>query len=274
MQLVRVCRLLILLCLLGCGTSDRFALEERNDYFTFFNKDSNYTQGVRLKYGHENTTYLIGQDIYTPSHKRIKEVIPDDRPYAGWLFGSVERACVEPSTSTTTTTGLALGMVGPSALGKQTQRGFHEILGQFKPVGWDNQIHDEPGVIASWRRDHREVQTLLPSLGGAVDVSYWGNLGNVDTSLHLATTSRSRLGPFDTFAGPEVRSVLRNIFLDGNTWRDSHSVGKEYWVAEMSGGLRLNLGRWNITWKLVLSTPEFKSQASSYNYGMVTIGFN
>src|SRR3546814_17784538 len=39
------------------------------------------------------------------------------------------------------------------------------------------------------------------------------------------------------FAGAEGRIVARNIFLDGNTFKDSHSVDKRPLVADLQAGL-------------------------------------
>src|SRR3546814_8870959 len=43
------------------------------------------------------------------------------------------------------------------------------------------------------------------------------------------------------FAGAEGRIVARNIFLDGNTFKDSHSVDKRPLVADLQAGIAVNL---------------------------------
>ena len=39
------------------------------------------------------------------------------------------------------------------------------------------------------------------------------------------------------FAGLEGRAVFRNIFLDGNTFTDSHSVDSKHFVGDIQAGL-------------------------------------
>ena len=73
---------------------------------------------------------------------QLIDLIADDRPYAGVLlvnFGYNAR-----NGDRLRTTQLALGMVGPSAQGKQVQDAVHGVLDDEKFMGWKNQLHDEP----------------------------------------------------------------------------------------------------------------------------------
>lgn len=45
------------------------------------------------------------------------------------------------------------------------------------------------------------------------------------------------------FASAEGWAVAHNIFLDGNTFADSHSVAKEHWVGEVSLGIGFHTPR-------------------------------
>lgn len=255
----------------GCSLSSP-ELSEKNDYFTFFNKDHDYTQGLEVSAEAEKgTRYRVGQDIFTPAHKKIVELIPDERPYAGWLYGGKEVLNTDDE-GVVTSRSIDIGVVGPGAGGKQIQRGVHDLLGQFKPVGWNNQLDNEPGIILGVRREHPSVRKYISLLSGDTSVDYRARLGNVYTDASLGTKTTWGVGTkAQLFAGPNVRAVARNIFLDGNTFSDSHSVGKEYFVGEMAGGVLLKLGGWSVRWTLIISTPEFKSQKGAYNYGIVTI---
>jgi hypothetical protein len=46
------------------------------------------------------------------------------------------------------------------------------------------------------------------------------------------------------FGAVDGRAVARDIFLDGSTFRDSRSVNKEPFVADISAGVGLIAGRW------------------------------
>jgi len=73
--------------------------------------------------------------------------------------------------------------------------------------------------------------------------------------------------PFDGLA------VARNIFLDGNTFRDSHSVEKEKFVACFVGGIGFIVNRFKITYSHVYQTREFKTQEKEQQYGAISLSF-
>jgi hypothetical protein len=70
------------------------------------------------------------------------------------------------------------------------------------------------------------------------------------------------------------RAVLRDIFLEGNTWRDRHSVNKEYFVADMGAGIGISAGRFKVAYGLVYRTKEFDKQKSNgHIFGSLLITF-
>jgi hypothetical protein len=62
------------------------------------------------------------------------------------------------------------------------------------------------------------------------------------------------------FSGIEGRVVARNIFLDGNTFRDSRSVDKEPLVGDLQFGIVITWRDLRLSYTHVLRTREFKSQ--------------
>ena len=138
----------------------------------------------------QNLTFSLGQAIFTPSNRRWTEVIPDDRPYAAALLAGIGyNARVGERLQTTL---VQVGIVGPSARGRQAQDTIHKITGDDPFLGWDNQLGDEgvfrivherlqrhrlgaavPGPVGSWRRDA---------------ISHWGaSFGNLLTMLQFCT---------------------------------------------------------------------------------------
>ncbi len=237
-----------------------------------------------------------GQSLFTPASKSREELIEDDRPYAGWLFVAV--GLQEQSTRQLDSLELTMGVVGPWALGEETQTFLHTN----DPEGWDNQLRNEPGFILSWERYLRATPwtgqgwgfDAIPHLGLAVGNVYtYANTGfelrwgyNLPSDFGTSTAwraSRNTIGPsspddprfhgrwgFHFFAGADGRYVLRNIFLDGNTWRDSHSVDKKEWVADLSAGFAFMLKRVKVTYTHALRTKEFEGQPENQQYGSVS----
>lgn len=299
-----------------------FALE--NDLFGS-GTDQYYTNGFRLSYHdaaidlptwarrlgeiypgfrlNDTTalTYSIGQNLYTPEDITIEEAQPDDRPWAGWLYASVGMVTVTDNHKDEIE--LALGVVGPAAAGKITQRFVHNhVTDSPDPRGWGNQLENEPGVVLSWERRWPEYLTnrlgseLLVSTSPHVGVS----LGNVYTLAETGFTFRltpyedrftdlpARVRPalpgtgyypkpeggwsWALFAGASGRLVGRNIFLDGNTFHDdSPSIDKNYFVYDVNVGADLIFGQNRLSYTLVRRSEEFKGQDEPAIFGALTL---
>ena len=102
------------------------------------------------------------------------------------------------------------------------------------------------------------------------------------------TTARPRIGPgiagagyfkksdwddvaWYFFAGLEGRYVARNIFLDGNTFADSHSVSKNPFVGEFQAGAAVTWGHLRLTFTHILRTREFEGQTQPDQFGAISL---
>ncbi len=240
----------------------------------------------------------LGQDIYTPTDTETAALIPTDRPYAGWLYASMIAQAQEKDGSMLRVVELSLGVVGPSALGQAAQNGWHDVIHVPHAQGWANQLHDEPGIMLSWERRYRNY-TFVADGHRLFDFISRARitLGNVYT--HVAAGARVRLGwnlppdfgadlirpaggsmanarakaGFSThlFLSAEARAVARNIFLDGNTWRDSHSVDKKPFMGDLSAGLVVTWPRFQLTYTQDMRTKEFRSQPRNDVFGSIAL---
>jgi hypothetical protein len=73
------------------------------------------------------------------------------------------------------------------------------------------------------------------------------------------------------FAGAEGRAVARNIFLDGNTFRNSRSVDKEVFVGDLQFGGVLIWRDVRLSYTHVLRTDEFTDQRERDNFGSISL---
>ena len=74
------------------------------------------------------------------------------------------------------------------------------------------------------------------------------------------------------FAGVEGRVVARNIFLDGNTFEDSHSVDKYPLVADLQAGIAFTLGEnTRIAYTHLLRSREFREQDGTTQFGTLSV---
>jgi hypothetical protein len=76
------------------------------------------------------------------------------------------------------------------------------------------------------------------------------------------------------FSGVEGRAVLRNEFVDGTAFRDSHSIESEPFVGEWRSGLALVFDRIELTYTHICRTREFKGQPDGQAYGSFCVKVN
>ncbi len=246
--------------------------------------------------------WAVGQNLYTPEDLSQSALIPDDRPYAAWLHADL--GLVSSNRDVVRVFAVSVGMVGPAAQGQSMQKWVHRVIGSPDPQGWDNQIGNELALLLvyeqKWRNLHSlEALPLVGAAGLALDLSPHGSvaLGNVFTYGGLGGTVRlgrglerdfgppriqpappgsgyfvpdARFGWY-VFAGVDGRVMLQNIFLDGNTFRDSHRVEKNLLVADVLGGFAVAALGVRLGVVYVHRTKEFKLQDHGNHFGSITI---
>lgn len=240
----------------------------------------------------------LGQNIYTPARTDTPALLAADRPYAGWLYGSMIAHAQDRGENLLRVVEVSLGIVGPSALGRQAQNGWHDVIGVPHAQGWDNQLRDEPALMLSWERRYR-LFTWKIDRGHVIDAIGRGRLtlGNVHTHaaagimirggwnlphdfgtdlIRPAGGGMANAGPPRRFAAyaylsAEARLVGRNIFLDGNTWRGSHSVRKRPLMGDFSAGLVLAWPRFQVTYTQDAATKEFYGQTRRDVFGSIAL---
>lgn len=243
----------------------------------------------------------FGQNIYTPRDTSRFDLIKDDRPYAGYsyLSAAYHRKSDEGKRwSQMDTAEIQLGMVGPSSLGEDAQKFVHQVRGLQRPNGWDNQLKDEPAVTLAFERKwlyHPSNKKALSADG----IAHTGiTLGNVMTYFNAGLELRagwniprsfavSLIRPAATtwctkdsglslylFGVVNGRAVLRDIFLDGNSFRDSHSVDKKPLVADLSAGITTRYQRISVSLSYTQRTREFDQQPKHHGYGSMVLSYD
>jgi len=302
---------------------DVFTVTVENDSFGS-GADRNYTSGIRLNWlqhyeqpsfaaqtldrlvpfnlVNDTTTvsYALGQNFYTPEVISAHTPDPKDRPYAGFLYGTV--AVAAANDNHVDNIEVTAGIVGPAALGLETQQFVHAFLDGVRPEGWNHQIKNEPGLMVSWSRlwpdmldsEVGDVYFRTGPYAGATlgNIFTYANTGVIFQLMpkkYKSQNTPQRIRPalagngyaaipdgefsWCVFAGAEGRLVGRNIFLDGNTFENSASVGKKPLVGDANIGVAFNIGRAQLNYTLNWRSEEFYGQDNTDLFGSVGLSY-
>ncbi|MCX8156671.1 MAG: lipid A deacylase LpxR family protein [Verrucomicrobiae bacterium] len=253
--------------------------------------------------GRRTVSYELGQIMVTPADTSLAVPDPNDRPYAGLLFAGlslhVERDHLYHGLK------LITGVVGPWSLAEETQKFVHDLVDSKQPQGWEYQLRNEP--ILNLVYEHRRKYALWgESRGFSVEALPIANamLGNVliqgqvgaqlrfgyrvpddfGTTLmrgmvHLPPPRQPREAGSPRwgvywFGGGNVNLVARDITLDGNTWRDSRSVDKEWMVPVAEVGMAFYYRGVQAAFTYVFWGKEFKGQNNYTEFGALTLSYS
>lgn len=263
---------------------------EEIETFPDFLKDF-YTILPKLKKSKQNFyrfTISINQTMQTPKDLSTTELIVNDVPYAGAL--AINLSFYSFNNVYFKGYGITTGVVGPLSFAKQTQKIIHQIIGDVNPKGWRNQISTEPllnfNFLIKKKLINFENQNLL-----SFDASITGDFSIGNLLTHFGTSLELRCGynlpkgfiytpdPI-TFgmqynaslnpSNPKIYSfyltitlqgslIENNIFLDGNTFQNSHHVEKIHTLGKVLGGLHFEHKNWGIHFNLLVTTNNVKT---------------
>jgi hypothetical protein len=246
--------------------------------------------------------FTLGHEMYTPTDIEIRPAPADQQPYAGILFlDSAFYGMTDRSLHDLT---LRLGLVGPASFAGETQRAIHRWIGSPIPQGWDDQLSNEPLLNVNYQWYRRLVRQTTPGkphydvtsrLGGALGNYFTGGIAGVVVRVgyrlpdnygaaSLRTGGASRFVGLDppprrkwkgyAFLGLSGFAVGRFLPADGNTVRDSPSVERDDFQANLASGFIIGYDRWLFSWTLNNLAGLSDLQLSpSEDFGTVTVSY-
>jgi hypothetical protein len=244
----------------------------------------------------ERASYIVGQTMFTPKDIGASRPIRDDRPYAGWLYGGLRLTSEQPGARQRLE--LNLGVVGPPSMADETQTLVHKAIDVQVPNGWEHQLKTEPGVVAIYERGWRAIASApgsvlqmaaMPQVSAAVGNVF--TLGALGGRLAIGQNLDANWGPprifpglrgsghdgtaeelhWSLFVGVQGRVVARNIFIDGNTFRDSPSVRRNPLVGDIQAGLTISYGRARAAFTWIGRSREFQGQGENDQFASMTV---
>jgi len=282
--------------------------------------DRNYTNGIRASWlsgTREPSTFArfiaktlgadddalfrrglaLGHSIFTPENTETEDFLPNQHPYAGWLY--LEYTPVIQQRDQVDQFSFRIGILGPSAQGEWVQNNFHNLIGVDEALGWDNQLRDEITLSVAWDRKFRRLLELdLGVLKADVTPTVGFKLGTIQTNVHVGgmlrvgTDLRSDYGPprirpslsgtgfIDPsekfggyfFVGVEGRLVPYNRFFDGSIFRsDAVDLTREPFTGDLQTGIALQYKKTQIALTAVYRLKEFSEQTQAQAFGALSI---
>lgn len=287
---------------------NEFGFRSDNDSFLGIGQDRYYTNGLFITFRHAADQSRLsgklqkkiweieaGHMIFNPYTGQVSDLREIDRPFAAYLYtGGALNWHFRRERSLRAA--LQIGMIGPSARGRQVQETLHDLIGFYEIRGWEFQVRDETGMNGSLGY----TQLLARSGGGRADLSLSteGRIGNTFTGasagvifragsispLHSTVYNNSRLAnnaaedapknEFFFFMEPSLNFVAYDATIQGGMFRaDKGPVTfdvKPVVFSHEMGGMYGN-DRWTFQFSLTFLTREVQSPARAQQYGTARI---
>ncbi len=252
-------------------------------------------------------SFTLSNQMFTQYEKYSEEHLEDDRPYAGWNY--VEVALHQVYDNLLDSLTLQVGIVGPSARMEELQHFYHDLIDVRHSTGWHNQIKDEIGVQLNYMRKWHYSYSDFLGLNSTLTPYAGANLGNV--SIKASGGALYRVGwnipkdfgvdnmnegsfpliPLHSSNVDEVPSswslffnfacgsniIARDIFLDGNTFKESKSIEKNYVTAYLAGGISIRYKNFTLNYNHQYYTKEYESRGDHKpyrGYGSAILSYN
>lgn len=177
--------------------------------------------------------FALGQETYTPRELFESNFDLLERPYAGYLFGSLQIS--KASENSIFKLEGELGLTGPQSLAGEFQVAYHELINEFIPV-WEGEIANSvhANLKSQFVRDFIIPKSdLLSSVSLVSEISVGtksvyaqqGALAYFGKRAGTGTTSAfGRLGDASELygiAGVTYKYVVHNALISGHLFGDS-----------------------------------------------------
>jgi len=247
--------------------------------------------------------YSLAQRMFTPQDISREDVVEDDLPYTGLLVlsGTVAAQSRNHLDAFTVTAGVA----GEASLAEPVQRFIHHTMGNAEPQGWDHQIDNEPLLNLQYEHRWRAWDNRAGSTNGDVILSCSAAAGNLMTMVTSGIGVRwGHNVPDDFFVPPpffgeetvgalpydpqrngtvavylaasvDAAAFANLIYLDGNTFSDSHEVDHDHWYARAHVGIHVHAGCMALAVSIVRATLPWERPdgATWETYGRISVGW-
>lgn len=241
-------------------------------------------------------SFSIFQGMQTPEDIQETQLIENDLPYAGVLGWRGTLYAWDDNVADQFS--VILGLIGPASLAESTQKGVHSLTGSKRPQGWDNQLKNEPVFALTGQRSWRFEVSTDDGLGMDFLTFASGSLGTYNSEV--AASAMIRVGDglvesfpavsilpgrdinplagsnedhFYAFLGAQARYVFNDIFVDGNTFTDSHSVTLKHDGFIVSAGAVWSWDKWGLLFSVAETSSTFEEREGRGRFGSLSVSY-
>ncbi|MBW3554517.1 MAG: lipid A deacylase LpxR family protein [Gemmatimonadetes bacterium] len=238
--------------------------------------DHDYTGGLRLAWvGGGGTRLSLVQETYTP-RRDGEEPVPGERPYAGWLYAEWTAKAVGGERRGLRQAGVAVGLIGPPALGEAVQGLVHALTGSEPQAGWANQLRIGPTIQVRYRDGLRVA--LGPSEAWSLEPFGQFLLGNVRAGVGVGLPVLYRMDP-------ELRASTggfgAGLVVCGawTAWdalldrppRGGSAVERIRRTGSVNAGFGYRSGSWAVAYSFTMRTREYTTQEEPHRFGTISL---
>ena len=241
-------------------------------------------------------TYSFAHLLQTAIDIKIAELVEEDAPYVGLLAWRGQLTAYDAFTLDRAS--LTLGLVGPVAAAKSLQQLAHYVIAANNPQGWNNQIGNEAVFQLQaerlWRVYKQKFKVTEFDLLSAANAG----IGNFRSDMGLAVGLRWGQGLQSSFSAASAFPLqklnyahhsadgwyffsnvsasyaLNDIFIDGNSFQESHSVDLIHPQYGASIGVMANIAQWNIVYTLLQLSDQYHGQKQRSRFGSLTFTYH
>ncbi len=287
-------------------TDDGYSAGERLSFLYYIpNEDYSMYELLMLDFGDADSYFSMAltNQIFTPTNMSDSHLIVDDRPYAGWTY--LEAGMHKSNDNHLRSLLIQVGAIGSISGSEAIQTTIHAMIGSENPKGWGNQLDNELGInlkyTHKWLIDSRSTSGFESSIAPFLETE----VGNV--AINAAAGATARLGwnipkdfgvtSIDLGGDPGIpahgkrgsvltndwsfslnflgtgSAIAKDIFLDGNTFSDSHSVEKENFVYYYGFGFTLRYKRFIFDFIEVHNSKRFKVESGGHGVGTMVVSW-
>jgi lipid A 3-O-deacylase len=281
------------------GTDDAYTAGTRIDYFYQADHPSRSFLSRWMPGAGDGSIDIYGwgamQIMYTPENIIDPNFQPNDYPWSTALIGTHTRYSYNAEKRFDLQTELVVGVIGPAALGRQTQSLIHNIIQYYQPDGWNHQFSNDLLLNVNFTAEKQ-----LAALGSVVDIIgggqvYAGSMQNGAALYPLirighmnpyfegffrqySSPGRERSGhrqyQLYFFVKPELQYFLSNALLQGGPFIHNPSYHPlQNWVPTFTYGMNVTYGHWGFSGSQIISAATLR-RLYCHNYGNVSLFYS